>query len=125
MSAEIEEETDMLESSTDSAEYITTCFIGWGKKSLEEVPSKRAGAYSSLHSGDRYRKSVGEVPGRLEAQRGLPGRSLDRSVFQQPSDTPEIMGSFYEDGWEISRNCLKVNVCYSLGPCVEFSVSHL
>jgi hypothetical protein len=78
-----------------------------------------------LQSRDRYRMSVGETPGIIESQRELPGRSLDKNIFQQPSDIPEIMGSFYEAGWEIPRNWLKVNVCYSLGPSVQFSVSQL
>jgi hypothetical protein len=70
--------------------------LNWGgKKSLEEVPSKTAGAHSCLQSRGRYRKLVGEVLGRMVSQRELPGRSLDRNIFHQSSDIPEIMGSFY------------------------------
>jgi hypothetical protein len=29
--------------------------------------------------------------------------------------TNEIMGSFYEAGWEISSKWLKVNICYTSG----------
>jgi hypothetical protein len=97
----------------------------WEKNSLEAIPSKRAGVHSCLLTMDRYRKLVVEVHGSRKSQRELPGRSLDRNILHQPSATPEIMGSFFEAGWETSSKWLKVNVCYFLELGVEFSVSHL
>jgi hypothetical protein len=46
----------------------------WEKNSLEAFPSKRVGANSCLHTRDRYRKLVGEVPERRESQVELSGR---------------------------------------------------
>jgi hypothetical protein len=71
--------------------------------SLEAVSSKIAGAHSCFQTKGRYRKLVREVLGRMESQREFSVRSLERNIFHQPSDTPEIMGSFLEEGWEISR----------------------
>jgi hypothetical protein len=97
----------------------------WEKNSLEAFPSKRAVLQTCLLTGNRYRKLVLEVQGRRESQGELPGKSLDRNILHQPSATPEIMGSFFEAGWETSSKWLKVNVCYFLELGVEFSVSHL
>jgi hypothetical protein len=97
----------------------------WEKNSFDAVSCKIAEVHSCLKTRDRYRKLVVEVQERRESQGELPGRSLDRNSLHQPSATPEVMGSFYEAGWEISSKCLKVNVCYSLGLGVEFVVSHL
>jgi hypothetical protein len=63
-----------------------------------------------LLTRDRYRKLVVEVQGTRESQRELPGRSLYSNILHPPSSTPEIMGSFFEFGWEISSKWLKVNV---------------
>jgi hypothetical protein len=51
----------------------------------------------------RYRNVMEQVPGKRESQVEVPGKSLNRNILHQPSDTPKGIGSFYEAGLEISR----------------------
>jgi hypothetical protein len=122
MHAELNEGTEN-KSSSGTTQYINTCFMG-EKKSLEIVSSNIAGAHGCLQTSDQDGNVMGQVPGRRESQVEVPGKSLDSNILYQHSDTPKVMGSFYEGGLEISRKWLKVNVCYPLGLGVEFSVRH-
>jgi hypothetical protein len=105
-----------------TAQSLSTCFIGrrilWMRSPATELEPTAA-----------WRIGIQEVSGRSPRKKGvqgwIPRKAMDRNILHQPSDTPEIMGSFYEAGWEIPRKWLKVNVCYSLGVCAEFSVSQL
>jgi hypothetical protein len=84
---------------------------------LQKEPAE-AGAHSHLQTGDRYRRLV-EKPQEVH----WVGKS---SIGPLTLPTEWLKDDGYLSFmWGVSSKWLKVDVCYSLGPGGEFSVSHL